>query len=80
MSPAPTPVSPWITVLPEYNRAASVTFFLFTPSSLEVQGHVLPSALDMVSDMEVNMVADKEVHKMMNKVTKNVKDIVGEEN
>ena len=60
VSPAPTPVSPWITVLPEYNRAASVTAMVF--------------------DMEVNMVADKEVHKMMNKVTKNVKDIVGEEN
>ena len=60
VSPAPTPVSPWITVLPEYNRAASVTAMVF--------------------DMEVNMVADKEVHKMMNEVTKNVKDIVGEEN
>ena len=60
MSPAPTPVSPWITVLPEYNRAASVTAMVF--------------------DMEVNMVADKEVHTMMNEVTKNVKDIVGEEN
>ena len=60
VSPAPTPVSPWITVLPEYNRAASVTAMVF--------------------DMEVNMVADKEVHTMMNEVTKNVKDIVGEEN
>ena len=60
VSPAPTPVSPWITVLPEYNRATSVTAMVF--------------------DMEVNMVADKEVHTMMNEVTKNVKDIVGEEN
>ena len=65
MSPAPTPVSPWITLLPEYKRAASVTLFYFP-----LQGLVLPSALDMVSDMEVNMVADKEVHKMMNEVTK----------
>ena len=40
--------------------------------------------VDMVANMEVDtvadMVTDKEVHKMMNEVTKNVNDIVGEEN